>query len=104
MKLSSFLRLLLQVQAPGLPDLTLIDLPGIVRTATKGQRASVMSEVNGLIQRYVLNHHILRGSNVSLYEEPVGAEAQGMACLPPLLVCAMFLKQKVNHIAGISTA
>ena len=40
-----------QVQAPGLPDLTLIDLPGIVRTATKGQRASVMAEVNGLIQR-----------------------------------------------------
>lgn len=41
----------MQVQAPGLPDLTLIDLPGIVRTATKGQRASVMAEVNGLIQR-----------------------------------------------------
>lgn len=41
-----------KVQAPGLPDLTLIDLPGIVRTATKGQRASVMAEVNGLIQRW----------------------------------------------------
>ena len=40
-----------QVQAPGLPDLTLIDLPGIVRTATKGQRSTVMAEVNGLIQR-----------------------------------------------------
>ncbi|CAM9199600.1 unnamed protein product, partial [Discosporangium mesarthrocarpum] len=42
-----------QVQAPGLPDLTLIDLPGIVRTATRGQRASVMAEVNDLIQRYL---------------------------------------------------
>ncbi|CBJ26106.1 Mx1, Mx-like dynamin-related GTPase [Ectocarpus siliculosus] len=42
-----------QVQAPGLPDLTLIDLPGIVRTATKGQRTSVMAEVNGLIQRFL---------------------------------------------------
>eukprot|EP00903_Cladosiphon_okamuranus_P010659 g10077.t1 len=42
-----------QVQAPGLPDLTLIDLPGIVRTATKGQRATVMAEVNGLIQRFL---------------------------------------------------
>lgn len=41
-----------QVCAPGLPDLTLIDLPGIVRTATKGQRATVMAEVNALIQRW----------------------------------------------------
>lgn len=35
------------------PDLTVIDLPGIVRTATKGQSSSVIDEVNGLI-----NHHL----------------------------------------------
>lgn len=55
-----------QVQAPGLPDLTLIDLPGIVRTATKGQRTSVMSEVNGLIQRCVLKdlfHSLCKQAN-----------------------------------------
>ncbi|CAN0053973.1 unnamed protein product, partial [Laminaria digitata] len=43
----------ISVQAPGLPDLTLIDLPGIVRTATKGQRSTVMADVNGLIQRFL---------------------------------------------------
>ena len=35
------------------PDLTVIDLPGIVRTATAGQQAAVIDEVNGLI-----NHHL----------------------------------------------
>jgi len=35
------------------PDLTVIDLPGIVRTATKGQNAGVIDEVNGLINHYL---------------------------------------------------
>ena len=35
------------------PDLTVIDLPGIVRTATEGQDQSVIREVNGLINDYL---------------------------------------------------
>lgn len=35
------------------PDLTIIDLPGIVRTATKGQDRGVVSQVNGLIEKYI---------------------------------------------------
>lgn len=34
------------------PDLTLIDLPGIVRTATAGQDRSVIEQVNSLIDSY----------------------------------------------------
>eukprot|EP00952_Eustigmatos_sp_NYUAD-ZCMA_P008310 34677-Eustigmatos_ZCMA.PRE.1 len=36
-----------------LPDLTLIDLPGIVRTRTAGQSEGVIRDVNTLIQDYL---------------------------------------------------
>jgi len=39
--------------APDAPDLTIIDLPGIVRTATSGQEETVIGDVNTLIQKYL---------------------------------------------------
>ena len=39
--------------APGVPDLTIIDLPGIVRTTVDGQDASVVDDVRGLLDRYL---------------------------------------------------
>uniref|UniRef100_A0A7S3JVN6 Dynamin-type G domain-containing protein n=1 Tax=Aureoumbra lagunensis TaxID=44058 RepID=A0A7S3JVN6_9STRA len=35
------------------PDLTVVDLPGIVRTTTAGQSINVIDEVNGLIDSYL---------------------------------------------------
>mmetsp|Transcript_26171 Transcript_26171/g.30995 ORF Transcript_26171/g.30995 Transcript_26171/m.30995 type:complete len:678 (+) Transcript_26171:20-2053(+) len=45
--------IVVRVEAPGAPDLTLIDLPGIVRTATAGQDISVIGQVNQLIASYL---------------------------------------------------
>lgn len=35
----------IEISSPDCPDLTLIDLPGIVRTAVQGQSQGVMTEV-----------------------------------------------------------
>jgi interferon-induced GTP-binding protein Mx1 len=45
--------IVVRVESPGSPDLTVIDLPGIVRTATAGQDPSVIGQVNALIARYL---------------------------------------------------
>ena len=42
-----------KLEAPDAPDLTIIDLPGIVRTHTKDQEATVKDEVNALIHKYL---------------------------------------------------
>ena len=43
-----------QLEAPDAPDLTIIDLPGIVRTVTEGQDPTVIEQVNQLIQKYLV--------------------------------------------------
>lgn len=45
--------IVVRVEAPGAPDLTLIDLPGIVRTHTAGQDPGVIAQVNTLINAYL---------------------------------------------------
>lgn len=42
-----------KVEAPDMPDLTIIDLPGIVRTATQGQSKTVIQDVDALLSRYL---------------------------------------------------
>ncbi|CAM9238743.1 unnamed protein product, partial [Heterosigma akashiwo] len=42
-----------EIRAPSVPDLTLIDLPGIVRTATAGQSIQVIGQVNALIEHFL---------------------------------------------------
>lgn len=38
----------IEIKSPDCPDLTLIDLPGIVRTAVSGQSQGVITEVNSV--------------------------------------------------------
>ncbi|KAG5178451.1 Mgm1-like protein [Tribonema minus] len=45
--------LVVEVRAPECPDLTLVDLPGIVRTAVAGQSDAVIPEVSALIDAYL---------------------------------------------------
>lgn len=43
----------IKLRSPGSPDLTLIDLPGIVRTTTDGQDAEVIGRVDRLLKKYI---------------------------------------------------
>jgi interferon-induced GTP-binding protein Mx1 len=43
-----------EIVAPSVPDLTLIDLPGLVRTNVEGQDPAVIVEVNNLIEAYLM--------------------------------------------------
>lgn len=45
--------IVVRVESPGAPDLTLIDLPGIVRTHTSGQDPGVVQRVNRMIEWYL---------------------------------------------------
>lgn len=45
--------ILIEATGPKLPDLTVIDLPGIVRTSVTGQAKTVMSDVDELLGRYL---------------------------------------------------
>ena len=42
-----------QVQSPTMPNLSLIDLPGIIRTTTAGQDRSVIANVDSLLESYL---------------------------------------------------
>lgn len=42
-----------EIEAPDVPDLTIIDLPGLVRTTTAGQKTSIIKQVDALVQRYL---------------------------------------------------
>lgn len=46
-------RVIVQIAAFGAPNLTIIDLPGIIRTKTFGQNANAIREVTHLIQGYI---------------------------------------------------
>lgn len=41
------------------PDLTIVDLPGIIRTTTSGQNKVVISEVNNLLDYYIQQHRTI---------------------------------------------
>jgi interferon-induced GTP-binding protein Mx1 len=45
--------IVIQLDAPNVPDLTVIDLPGIVRTQVVGQGSTVIADVNNLLDRYL---------------------------------------------------
>jgi interferon-induced GTP-binding protein Mx len=46
-------RIIIELQSPDAPDLTLIDLPGIARTITEGQSADVIQQVDDLLEFYM---------------------------------------------------
>lgn len=43
----------IEIEATDVPDLTIIDLPGLVRTTTAGQSKSIIKQVDSLVQRYL---------------------------------------------------
>ncbi|XP_075870263.1 interferon-induced GTP-binding protein Mx-like isoform X2 [Nelusetta ayraudi] len=43
----------LEIASPDVPDLTLIDLPGIARVATKGQPENIGEQIKDLIQKFI---------------------------------------------------
>ncbi|XP_051269580.1 interferon-induced GTP-binding protein Mx isoform X2 [Dicentrarchus labrax] len=43
----------LEIASPDVPDLTLIDLPGIARVAVKGQPENIGDQIKRLIQKYI---------------------------------------------------
>ncbi|XP_076609440.1 interferon-induced GTP-binding protein Mx [Chaetodon auriga] len=43
----------LEIASPDVPDLTLIDLPGIARVAVKGQPENIGEQIKSLIQRFI---------------------------------------------------
>ena len=45
--------ILIELVSPDVPDLTIIDLPGIIRTTLEGQSRTVVTDVDSLLQRYL---------------------------------------------------
>ena len=45
--------IVIELEAPNIPNLTVIDLPGIVRTRVEGQGVTVMQDVDRLLDRYM---------------------------------------------------
>jgi interferon-induced GTP-binding protein Mx1 len=45
--------IVIKISSPDSPDLTIIDLPGIIRTVTKDQDKAVIQQVNNLIDSYM---------------------------------------------------
>ncbi|KAF5889622.1 interferon-induced GTP-binding protein Mx1-like, partial [Clarias magur] len=45
----------LEVTSPNVPDVTLIDLPGIVRVSVKGQPEDIGEQSKSLIRKYITN-------------------------------------------------
>ncbi|XP_061089713.1 interferon-induced GTP-binding protein Mx3-like [Conger conger] len=43
----------LEISSPGVPDLTLIDLPGIARVAVKGQPENIGEQIKRLIKKFI---------------------------------------------------
>ncbi|KAG5852399.1 hypothetical protein ANANG_G00062000 [Anguilla anguilla] len=43
----------LEISSPGVPDLTLIDLPGIARVAVKGQPENIGEQIKRLIRKFI---------------------------------------------------
>mmetsp|Transcript_7703 Transcript_7703/g.24231 ORF Transcript_7703/g.24231 Transcript_7703/m.24231 type:complete len:184 (-) Transcript_7703:1641-2192(-) len=49
--------IIVRLTSPEAPNLTLVDLPGIVRTAVSGQDSEAIGKVNQLIDSYITKKH-----------------------------------------------
>jgi len=45
----------IELISPDACDLTVVDLPGIIRTVTSGQNSSIINDVNKLIESYLID-------------------------------------------------
>ena len=88
-----------KIIAPDVPDLTIIDLPGIVRTRTEGQSETVVRDVDALLNRYLtLDRTIVlavvsTGADIATADiieraakvDPCGARTMGVLTKPDLV-------------------
>ena len=51
--------IVIELSSPESPDLTIIDLPGIVRTTTNGQDLKVIKQINDLIDSYIAQNNTI---------------------------------------------
>lgn len=51
--------IVIELSSPESPDLTIIDLPGIIRTTTSGQNVAVVREINDLIDSYIVQENTI---------------------------------------------
>lgn len=51
--------IVIELSSPESPDLTIIDLPGIIRTTTNGQNMTVVREINDLIDSYIIQENTI---------------------------------------------
>jgi len=91
--------IVINVQAPNVPDLTIIDLPGIVRTTVKGQDDSVIKDVNSLIETFLKSSRTIilavMGANRDIATsdileraskvDPEGTRTMGVLTMPDLV-------------------
>lgn len=68
------------VRAPHCENLTLVDLPGIVRTAGKDESATIADEIQGLMNDYLSNPRCVilavQSSNVDFHNSQILADAK----------------------------
>jgi len=51
--------IIVQLVSPDAPDLTVVDLPGIIRTTTVGQDSDVIDEVNTMIEQFLVEQRTI---------------------------------------------
>ncbi|KAM3875432.1 LOW QUALITY PROTEIN: interferon-induced GTP-binding protein Mx3-like [Diretmus argenteus] len=69
----------LEIASPDVPDLTLIDLPGIARVAIKGQPENIGDQIKKLIQKFITKQETLSLVVVPCNVDRVTTEALSMA-------------------------
>ncbi|KAG5183739.1 P-loop containing nucleoside triphosphate hydrolase protein [Tribonema minus] len=91
--------IVIQLAAPNIPNLTVIDLPGIVRTTTAGQSRSVMQQVDGLLRSYMKQPRTIMlvlvpsnqdvatvgGLELAAEHDPEGVRTMGVLTKPDLI-------------------
>ncbi|XP_065110264.1 interferon-induced GTP-binding protein MxB-like [Paramisgurnus dabryanus] len=89
----------LQIKSPNVPDLTLIDLPGIARVAVKGQPENIGEQIKRLIRKFVTKQEtinlVVMPCNVDIAttealqmaqnEDPAGERTLGILTKPDLV-------------------
>uniref|UniRef100_A0A7N8XKE4 Interferon-induced GTP-binding protein Mx n=1 Tax=Mastacembelus armatus TaxID=205130 RepID=A0A7N8XKE4_9TELE len=69
----------LEIASPDVPDLTLIDLPGIARVAVKGQPENIGDQIKGLIQMFIKKQETINLVVVPCNVDIAATEALKMA-------------------------
>uniref|UniRef100_A0A8C1D0B2 Uncharacterized protein n=3 Tax=Cyprinus carpio carpio TaxID=630221 RepID=A0A8C1D0B2_CYPCA len=75
----------LQITSASVPDLTLIDLPGIARVAVKGQPEDIGDQIKRLIKKFVTKQETINLVVMAQKEDPEGERTLGILTKPDLV-------------------